>query len=168
VLGLVNKRVYNRDSTLQQPNASVTLLTSLDNLGPIFFDYREQSNTQWDFVDFVLSACENGALRSGDFLVADNAAVHGGSASFDTLCEILETFKVQLVFLPAYSPELNPCELMFSLMKRWLRSGKSNPQMDILERIVEALGRIGFNDVLSAYRHCIYPKQVLPELHFIN
>lgn len=164
VLGIVNQRVYNRDSALQQPAASVSLITSLALNGPIFFDYREQSNTQWDFVEFVLSACENGFLQSGDFLIADNAAVHGGSASLDVLCEILHTFGVELVFLPAYSPELNPCELVFSLMKGSLRKWNPTTNPDILNRVVSALAGVTLRHILSFYCHCIYPKNVLPDL----
>lgn len=44
----------------------------------------------------------------GDFLVVDNAAVHGG---FEDLTWILDYFQVSLMYLPAYS--LNPCELVF-------------------------------------------------------
>jgi hypothetical protein len=64
VLGLVNKRVYTKDSTLQQASASIFLITILEGYRgrPFFFDYREESNTQWDFLDLVLKACKEGVL----------------------------------------------------------------------------------------------------------
>jgi hypothetical protein len=43
--------------------------------------------------------------------------LHGGLASLDLLLEILDTFGVTLVYLPAYSPELNPCKLVFGMTK---------------------------------------------------
>lgn len=44
-----------KDSTLHEANGSITLAT-LDPGGPILLDYRTNSNTQWDFVEFVLYA----------------------------------------------------------------------------------------------------------------
>jgi hypothetical protein len=60
VLGLVNQRVYTRDSTLNQASSSITVMTFLDpdQLIPLWVDYREESNNQWDFLEFVLGACE--------------------------------------------------------------------------------------------------------------
>jgi len=64
------------------------------------------------FVDFVLNCCLDGALVAGDYLILDNAPVHHGEESAAFLMDILEYFSVKLVYLPAYSPELNPCELV--------------------------------------------------------
>jgi hypothetical protein len=94
VCGLVNKRVYTRDATLHQANGSISLMTSLDPSNPIFLDFRTDSNTQWDFVAFVLSACALHFLVAGDFLVVDNAAVHAGAASLEILLFILQFFQV--------------------------------------------------------------------------
>jgi hypothetical protein len=65
VLGLVNKRVYTKDATLHQASSSISIITSLDvhQAISLFVDYQEESNTQWDFVEFVLTACEKGFLQ---------------------------------------------------------------------------------------------------------
>ena len=52
------------------------------------------------------------------FLVMDNAPVHMGPRVRDALHRI----GVEPVYLPPYSPELNPCEMVFSQVKRGLRS----------------------------------------------
>jgi hypothetical protein len=51
VLGLVNQCVYTRDSTLNQASSSITIMISLDldQPVPLWVDYREESNNQWDF-----------------------------------------------------------------------------------------------------------------------
>jgi len=41
-------------------------------------DVRENSNTQFDFLEFVLKAILSDRLVRGDYLIVDNAAVHGG------------------------------------------------------------------------------------------
>lgn len=166
VLGLVNRRVYVPDSTLNQARASITLMTSLteDDGIPFIFNYRIESNDQWDFLEFLLTACENGSLCFGDFLILDNAAVHGGMDSFELLMDIIEYFGIRLIYLPAYSPELNPCELVFSLMKQAIRGCPSSELPDILERVLQGLAVVTPSKVLAFYKHCIYPPVILPDL----
>ncbi len=41
---------------------------------PVVIDVREDSNIQWDFFKFIYSVISEGYLKSGDFLVCDNAS----------------------------------------------------------------------------------------------
>jgi len=109
-------------ASLHETSASITILTTLDQRRPVVLTYREQSNTQWDWVDFVIYCCQSGHLNSGDYLIVDNAAVHGGAASWRCLMDTLNAYNVTLRYLPAYSPELNPCELVFNQVKRCIKS----------------------------------------------
>jgi len=52
-----------------------------------------------------------------DYLLCDNAAYD----TYDILEYILDHANVKLIFLPAYSPEFNPIELVFMKVKRYLR-----------------------------------------------
>lgn len=88
---------------------------------PVVISMRSGSNSQWDFSKFVLYCLGEGHLRVGDVLVVDNASVHNGVDTFEMLVQILHVAGVRLVFLPAYSPELNPTELCFGFVKRYLR-----------------------------------------------
>ena len=47
----------------------------------------------------------------------DNAAFHKG----DEILEIAEEFGVNIIYLPAYSPDLNPIEKFWANFKRNLR-----------------------------------------------
>lgn len=62
----------------------------------------------------------DGYLVPGDTLVVDNCAIHGGLETFDLLMMMLEIYDIRLVYLPAYSPEFNPIELVFAQVKRFL------------------------------------------------
>lgn len=73
---------------------------------------RTNSNSQWDFLMFVLMVVQKGELRRGDFLVCDNASIHGGQDSIELLDKLCTAAGVKIVFLPSYSPELNPCEMV--------------------------------------------------------
>jgi transposase len=52
--------------------------------------------------------------------VCDNACIHGAAATFEVLIGILEMAGIKIMYLPAYSPELNPVELVFMQVKRIL------------------------------------------------
>jgi transposase len=78
----------------------------------------------------VLGACEIEFLQYRDTLICDIAAVYAGRDSVKLLKKILDT----LFFLPAYSPELNSYELVFSLFKRILRRSNPNDILNIKER----------------------------------
>jgi transposase len=84
---------------------------------PLFLLDRTGSNSQWDFLDFVVTAIEENYLRNGDVLVLDNAKIHKAEAMLPHLMDVLETIGVRIIYLPAYSPELNPCELVFGHVK---------------------------------------------------
>ena len=53
--------------------------------------------------------------------LCDNASIHFAAEVALPLSELFDTAGVRLVFLPAYSPELNPCELVFAQVKNGLR-----------------------------------------------
>ena len=56
----------------------------------------------------------------------DNAAIHFAKDIRDILTGLAAVFRVNLAFLPTYSPELNPDELVFQWVKAKLRHDKSN------------------------------------------
>ena len=67
---------------------------------------------QW--FEEVLLPC----LNPGDVVILDNASFHKKNA----LTRILKKKKCKLLFLPPYSPELNPIETFWANLKRKIRS----------------------------------------------
>ena len=57
------------------------------------------------------------SLRRGDIVVADNLGSHKGAG----VRRAIRTVGARLVFLPPYSPDLNPIEMMFSKLKTLFR-----------------------------------------------
>lgn len=57
-------------------------------------------------------------LGEGDIVIMDNL----GSHKVEGVREAIEAQGAQLLYLPPYSPDLNPIELAFSKLKRLLRS----------------------------------------------
>ena len=95
-----------------------------------------------------------GGLSAGDVLVVDNASIHFASAIRGELLAILASFGITLVFLPTYSPECNPCELVFSYVKRFLRNNR-DPRKPLLGELLRAFARVDFKLMRSFYLHCL-------------
>ena len=75
---------------------TVTAMVSLTSAQPCWASPpRGGTNDQWDFFRVIVRLLADWALQEGDFLVLDNARVHHAVGA--------------TAFLPAYSPELNPC-----------------------------------------------------------
>ena len=91
-------------------------------------------------------------LRAGDLVVMDNLSPH---KSDPTLALITEA-GAQVLFLPAYSPDLNPIEMMWSKVKHWLRSAEARTQADLITAIGQALARVTAQDALNWFAHCGY------------
>ena len=56
-------------------------------------------------------------LRAGDIVIMDNLSSHKGAG----VRKRIETAGAELLFLPPYSPDLNPIEMAFSKLKALLR-----------------------------------------------
>lgn len=99
------------------------LMSSCEENHPVFFTLKPGTNSQWDFTEFFVDCVHSGRLRSGDYFIFDNAAIHGAKDSIEVLSDIARAAAgITLLRLPTYSPELNPCELVFSKIKQWIRT----------------------------------------------
>jgi transposase len=92
------------------------------------------------------------ALRPGDVVVMDNLSSHKRPRTR----QLIEAAGAELVFLPPYSPDLNPIELIFSKVKRTLRS-LAHRTVDVLWRTMQSvLDRVTASDAANCFRHCGY------------
>jgi transposase len=130
-------------------------MTTLSSSIPVVIDLRQDSNTQFDFLRFLLYLIENKHLTAGDVLVCDNASVHVADETTDVILDLLDAYSICLLFLPAYSPELNPCELVFSFLKQTLRATPLTPALHL--DILRALAKVTSCKVAAWYSHCIWP-----------
>ena len=55
-------------------------------------------------------------LKPGQFVVMDNASFHKSQKTK----ELIESVGCKVIFLPPYSPDLNPIEKFWANMKRWI------------------------------------------------
>jgi len=67
------------------------------------------------WLEQVFVPCLKNSLKS--ILVIDNATHHRK----DLIYEIADRYKFTVIFLPSYSPDLNPIEKIWACIKNWLR-----------------------------------------------
>jgi transposase len=74
-------------------------------------------------------------LRPGDIVVMDNLGSHKGKA----VRQAIRNIGAKLLFLPKYSPDLNPIENFFSKLKHWLRKAAERTSDTICDAIAHTL-----------------------------
>ena len=91
-------------------------------------------------------------LRPGDIVVMDNLACHKAAE----VARLIEEAGATVRFLPAYSPDLNPIEKLFSKLKSALRSAAARTVEQVIEAMGEALRAIRLSDIQGWFGHCGY------------
>jgi transposase len=91
-------------------------------------------------------------LRPGDLVIMDNLSPH---KSDPTLALIINA-GAQVLFLPAYSPDLNPIEKMWSKIKSLLRTAEARTPADLITAIGQALAEVTAQDALGWFVSCGY------------
>ena len=92
------------------------------------------------------------ALRPGDVLVMDNLGAHKNQETLDLITQT----GAQVLFLPAYSPDLNPIEKMWSKVKNFLRSAQARTHAALIEAIGIALQTVTSQDAMNGFASCGY------------
>lgn len=96
---------------------TTTILSSIRLDGEKTFTIYQGGTTGERFVQYLK---ETPTLRPGDIVVMDNMRSHHVKAVRDTL----EAAGMGILYLPPYSPDLNPIEKMWSKVKAILRYWK--------------------------------------------
>lgn len=91
-------------------------------------------------------------LKRGDIVVMDNLSVHKSPE----VVSLVEAAGAQVRFLPAYSPDLNPIEKMWSKIKSLLRSAEARNPEELDEAISMAFSKITAKDATGWFASCGY------------
>ena len=79
------------------------------------------------------------------------SAKKGGRVS-----DIVESVGCELVYLPPYSPDLNPIEEAFSKVKALLRRAGARTREALIEAMGQALSAVTARDTCGFFDHCGY------------
>jgi len=91
-------------------------------------------------------------LKAGDVIVLDNLGAHRASR----IEAIAGECDARVVWLPPYSPDFSPIELMWSKVKTYLKKVKARTQEELEKAIAAALKTITISDCANWFRHCGY------------
>ena len=91
-------------------------------------------------------------LRPGDVVVLDNLSCHKRAGA----ARAVEAAGARLVFLPPYSPDLNPIELAFAKLKGLLRKAGERTVDGLWAFLGRALDAFGPDECRRYFRHCGY------------
>ena len=91
-------------------------------------------------------------LKRGDIVVMDNLGAHKNARAI----RLIEEAGARVEFLPAYSPDLNPIELMWSKVKSVLRSEQARGYEELIAAIRSALNSVTAQDARNWFAHCGY------------
>jgi transposase len=92
------------------------------------------------------------SLSAGDLVILDNLSSHKSAEAL----ALIEGAGAKVLFLPAYSPDLNPIEKMWSKVKEFLRACKARSQEALLAAIASALQRVTAQDAKGWFASCGY------------
>ena len=91
-------------------------------------------------------------LRAGQVVVMDNLTAHTG----EKVRALIEERGCKLLYLPPYSPDLNPIEEAFSKVKALLRRAGARTREALLEALGAALDAVTARDTRGLFEHCGY------------
>lgn len=103
------------------------------------------------FVAYV-EHCLVPSLRGGDVVVMDNLTSHKDPA----VRMLIENAGAELWHLPAYSPDFNPIEKLWSKVKAWLRRVMAHTFDGVVGAIADALRAVDLNEYAAYFRSCGY------------
>ena len=96
------------------------------------------------------------SLSEGQVVVMDNLGAHQPKRVRD----LIEKRGAEVVFLPSYSPDLNPIEQAFSKIKNILRKLGARTHEALLGAMEEALSKVTPADAAGWFEHCGYQVEV--------
>jgi transposase len=130
---------------------NVTLLASItrEGLGPCL---AVEGSTTREVFETYLECVLGPTLRPGQMVVMDNLSAHKGGR----VREILEGRGCELLYLPPYSPDLNPIEQAFSKVKGLLRRAEARTREVLIEAMGRALSAVSAEDARGFFGHCGY------------
>ena len=139
------------DHTPLNTPQTTTVLSSVRLNGEKAFITYQGGTTGERFVQYLKDTLFP-TLRPGDIVVMDNMRSHHVKA----VREILEGKGMKLLYLPPYSPDLNPIEKMWSKMKSILRKWKIRCMNQLHDAISKALACVSQTDCLHWFAASAY------------
>ncbi len=147
------ERAYGKVPTNRGKNTTLIASMSLSGMGEAMCIQGATDAEAFEvYVEHFLAP----SLSEGQVVVLDKLGAHRPSR----IRELIEDRGAELVFLPSYSPDLNPIEEAFSKIKNILRKLGARTHEALLEAMEEALCKVTPTDAAGWFDHCGYEVEV--------
>jgi transposase len=134
-------------------NTTLLASMSVEGMGPsLAVEGATNSEVFETYVERVLAP----ALRRDQVVVMDNLSAHKG----ERVRELIEGRGCELLYLPPYSPDLNPIEEAFSKIKGLMRKAEARSREALLEALGAAISALSAQDARGFFEYCGYRAMV--------
>ena len=99
-----------------------------------------------------LEQCLRPTLKRGDVVIIDNLPAHKG----DAVEQVIKAARASLLYLPKYSPDLNPIEQAFSKLKALLRKAAERTIPDLWRKIGSLVAAFSAQECRNYFKHAGY------------
>jgi transposase len=148
------ERAHGRAPRNHGQNLTLVAGLSLSGLqAPMLLDGAMNSQAFALYVEHFLVP----SLRPGQLVILDNLAVH----KQQPIHRAITTAGCRVLFLPSYSPDLNPIEQAFSKIKAYIRRVGARTREALEAAIATAIDRITTTDARGYFHHCGYQESDL-------
>ena len=140
------------DGPVPHGHWKVVTLTAAVRLGGVGARLAFDGATNAACFETYVGECLVPTLRGGDIVIMDNLSCHKTAE----VRRLIRSAGAEVRYLPAYSPDLNPIELMFSKVKGRLRSAAAPTVDGLIGAIGDALRAVTPGDIAGWFDHCGY------------
>ena len=126
----------------------LTILSAL-SLGGLLATMTIEEATDGDIFLAYLEQVLGPKLRPGDVVVMDNLSAHKVAG----VEQLIQAAGAELLYLPPYSPDLNPIEKAWAKLKQLLRSAKARTAEALNQAIAELLPQITPQNAQAWFHH---------------
>jgi transposase len=126
----------------------LTILSAL-SLGGLLATMTIEEATDGDIFLAYLEQVLGPKLRPGNVVVMDNLSAHKVAG----VEQLIQAAGAELLYLPPYSPDLNPIEKAWAKLKQLLRSAKARTAEALNQAIAELLPQITPQNAQAWFRH---------------
>lgn len=143
------KRVY--DYVPAKRTKRTTLLSSVRLDGTPAYTFFQGALNGKIFLDYIRNILVP-TLNKGDIVIMDNLSCH----KVKGVVETIEAVGASVLYLPPYSPDLNPIEMMWSKIKSLLRKWKARSSEALNQFIQEAFFAVTTENIDHWFSACGY------------
>ena len=141
-----NKRAYDKKPARRGGN--ISLVGAIKNSGmQTLYPYDGAVNSE-KFIHFIENSLK-AQLDCDDVLIMDNCSVHRSNV----VKKRLEELNIRVLFMPPYSPELNPIEEAWSVIKRKLRHIKARSIAEYVQALPDLKNSISAEKSKGFFKH---------------